>query len=341
MTYGTVNVETVTTSTSGGILGAGNASIMKNRIINGAMLVSQRYGTTSTAGIAGNNYYIDQFMVYVNGGATYTVQQSATAPTGFTKSLLFTTSSGTASGSTSRAQIQHNIEGLNCTDLAWGTANAKTVTLSFWVQSSKTGQFGGALQNSAGNGSYPFSYTITSANTWQQISVTVPGPSIGTWPTDNSVCILVMLDLGMGSALQGTAGTWANADYRGATGDTSIVATTGATFYVTGIQLEVGPNATGFEYRQYGQEMALCQRYYYKANHDGGTAKLGMIYNSTLNRAVVQYDLPAKMRTAPTATYTIGLGTANSEYLTVDYVQIYLTIITNGYLNSFAASAEL
>ena len=159
-------------------------------------------------------------------------------------------------------------------DLAWGTASAKSVTLSFQVYSSLTGTFGGAVFNYNGSRSYPFSYTISSANTWTSISVTIAGDTTGTWfqsGSPNAVALNVCFSLGAGSTLSGTAGTWAGAFYVSATGATSVVGTNGATFYITGVQLEAGSVATPFERRLYPQELAFCQRYY-ETNFPSGTA---------------------------------------------------------------------
>ena len=274
MAYGTVNADTLVTSTSGGILGAGNASIMKNRIINGTMIVAQR-GTSSTTNTAATNFYpVDRFYCYGDAASKFSGQQNAgsvTPPTGFINYLGITSLSSYSVPSGELYIIDQPIEGLNISDLAWGTASAKTVTLSFWVQSSLTGTFGGTIRNSAHNRCYPYSYTIGSSNTWTQISVTIPGDTTGTWLTTNGVGIEVIFGLGVGSSLSGTANTWAAANYFSATGATSVVGTSGATFYITGVQLEVGSSATGFEYRQYGQELALCQRYY-ERSYDIGTA---------------------------------------------------------------------
>jgi hypothetical protein len=154
------------------------------------------------------------------------------------------------------------IEGLNVSDLGWGTANAKTITLSFQVYSSLTGTFGGALGNSAANRSYPFTYTISSANTWTTISVTIAGDTSGTWLTTNGTGIAVYLGLGVGTTYSGTAGSWAGAEYYSATGAVSVVSTNAATWFVTGVQFEVGSQATSFDFRDYGRELILCQRYY-------------------------------------------------------------------------------
>jgi len=306
MPYGTVNADVIQTSTSGGILGAGNASIMKNRIINGAMVIDQRNAGAAVTALSSGVYPVDRFQVYcTTTGLSGNAQQVSTAPVGFVNSLKFTTTTGATSGSTERAQIQQVIEGYNTADLQWGTANAKTVTLSFWVQSSKTGQFGGSVQNYASDRSYPFSYTISAANTWEQKSVTIAGDTTGTWETTNSGGICLNFDLGMGSTLQGTAGTWAATNYRGATGDTSIVATTGSTFLVTGVQLEVGSSATGFEYVNYQTSLANCQRYYQQINGNTsvGTAAYGMMGSGmvyTTTQADISIPLKVSMRATPT-----------------------------------------
>jgi hypothetical protein len=190
--------------------------------------------------------------------------------------------------------------------------------------------------------SYPFTYSIPTANTWTQISVTIAGPTSGTFDTNNSSGFAVSFNLGIGSSFLGTAGSWASATYLGATGGTSVVGTNGATFYITGVQLEVGSSATGFEYVNYQTSLANCQRYYWKANQGSDGVKLGSIYNASLTRAFVQYDFHVTMRVQPTVTYTIGAGTINYEYLAPDYAQIYLDVTTGAVnLGAFAASAEL
>lgn len=269
MTYGNVNVDTVTTSTAGGVLGAGNASAMKNRLINGDFRIDQRNAGASVTPTTSNNVFpVDRWVTYAAQSSKYTVQQNAgsvTPPVGFTKYLGATSSSAYSVLTGDYFSILQNIEGFNTADLAWGTANAKTVTLSFQVYSSLTGTFGGAIQNYNGTRSYPYSYTISSANTWTQISVTIAGDTTGTWQTGNSTGMAVAFSLGAGATFSASAGAWAAGNYLSATGATSVVGTSGATFYITGVQLEVGSSATGFEYRQYGQELALCQRYYEKS----------------------------------------------------------------------------
>ena len=242
-----------------------NSSFLRNRIINGDMRIDQRNaGASGTA----NQYTVDRFAYFGAAASKGTWQQNAgsvTPPTGFTNYWGFTSSSAYTVGATEQFNLYQPVEGFNVSDLAWGTANAKTVTLSFWVRSSLTGTFGGSIYNSAVNRSYPYSYTISSANTWEYKTITVSGDTSGTWLTTNGIGLYLNFSLGAGSTVSGTAGAWAATRYDSATGATSVVGTNGATFYLTGVQLEVGTAATPFERRQYGQELALCQRYYEKS----------------------------------------------------------------------------
>jgi hypothetical protein len=264
MPYGTVNADVIQSSVSGVSLGAGNASIMKNRIINGDMRIDQRNaGASVTPANGAYTYTLDRWAGFATQASKYTVQQNAgsvTPPAGFVNYLGATSSSAYSVTSGDLFMLTQYIEGYNTADLGWGTANAKTVTLSFQVYSSLTGTFGGALLNSAQNRVYPFTYSIPVANTWTSISVTVAGDTSGTWLKTNGVGIQVNFGLGAGSSSTNTPGAWTTSGYT-ASGATSVVGTNGATFYITGVQLEVGTSATGYEYRQYGQELALCQRY--------------------------------------------------------------------------------
>ena len=305
MTYGTVNADVIQTSTSGGILGAGNASIMKNRIINGAMVINQR-GFSGTP--ANGAYTLDRYNVFMPVSSKFTVAQSSTAPTGFVNSLLVTSSSAYTVGASEAFGIQQVIEGYNIADLMWGTANAKTVTLSFWVYSSLTGTFGGALQNYASDRSYPFSYTVSSANTWTQASITVAGDTTGTWTTTNSGGIALIFSMGTGSTKSGTAGSWGSTYYTSVTGAVSVVGTNGATFYITGVQLEVGSSATGFEYVNYQTSLANCQRYYWKIS--GGVDSASAVYagvgsgvSNGGTTARIAFPMNTQMRTSPTISF--------------------------------------
>jgi hypothetical protein len=298
---------------------------MRNRIINGAMVIDQRNAGASVTPTA-TTYTLDRYRCVLTVASKYSVQQNAgsvTPPVGFTNYLGVTSLSAYSIGTANYNTITQRIEGFNFADLNWGTANAKTVTLSFQVYSSLTGTFGGAISNSAQNRSYPFSYTISSANTWTTISVTITGDTTGTWiGATNGIGLIVNFGLGVGSLVSGTAGAWAGANYLSATGATSVVGTNGATFYITGVQLEVGSSATGFEYRQYGTELALCQRYYQFSTF--GTTS----YPSSGGYARAYASLPVIMRTAPTMTFT-DLGSGGSSISTGSY--------TNGYFNTYGS----
>ena len=252
---------------------AASPYVLKNRIINGAMVIDQRNAGASVSTSAGAvTYTLDRWAYYASQASKFTVQQNAasvTPPAGFTNYLGVTSSSAYSVVSSDIFEIRQQIEGYNSSDLDWGTANAKTITLSFWVRSSLTGTFGGALSGNDGT-SYPFTYTVSSANTWEQKTVTIAGPTIGTWQTTNGAGILIRFSLGSGSTYSGTAGSWSSNVYSSATGATSVVATSGATFYITGVQLEVGSSATPFERRLYNQELANCQRYF-EMSYDIGT----------------------------------------------------------------------
>jgi hypothetical protein len=236
----------------------------KNRIINGGMEIDQRNAGASVTP-ASLQYLVDRWQFAGSVSSKFTAQQNAgavTPPVGFIKYQGLTSSSTYSVLAGDYFLITQLVEGFNCTDLAWGTANAQTVTLSFRVYSSLTGTFGGAIGNSDQTRNYPFTYSIPVANTWTTASVTIAGDTTGTWLTTNSIGIRVRLGLGVGSTYSGTAGAWSSSLYLSATGATSVVGTSGATFYITGVQLEKGSTATSFDYRPYGTELALCQRYY-------------------------------------------------------------------------------
>jgi hypothetical protein len=260
-------VTQATISSSGFSVGGAVLSpyTMKNRIINGGMVIDQRNAGASITPTS-NQYTLDRWQASLSQTGKFSVQQNAAAvtpPVGFTNYLGVTSLSSYAVLAGDLFIIRQHIEGYNTSDLAWGTANAKTVTLSFWVRSSLTGTFGGVLQE--GNGatrSYPFSYTISVANTWELKSITIAGDTSGTWQTTNSASIDVTFGLGVGSTYSGAAGAWGATMYFSSTGATSVVGTNGATFYITGVQLEVGSSATSFEFKLYNQELANCQRYY-------------------------------------------------------------------------------
>jgi hypothetical protein len=306
MTYGTINADLITTSD--GVSAAGLYG-MKNRIINGDMRIDQRNAGASVGTASGASVYtVDRFAAVYSQTSKFTIQQNAgsvTPPAGFTNYLGVTSSSAYSVGSTDFFVIRQAIEGLNVADLAWGTANAATVTLSFWVRSSLTGTFGGVIMNSAANRSYPFTYTINSANTWEKETITIAGDTSGTWLTTNGVGMYVQLGLGVGTTYSGTAGAWTGtSNIFSATGATSVVGTNGATFYITGVQLEKGSTATSFDYRPY--ELSLCQRYYWKTLPAAGGVEFCVAYGFGTTGATGILFFPVSMRIAPTALEQTG-----------------------------------
>lgn len=252
---------------------AGSGFAFRNRIINGDMRIDQRNAGAAVTQSTAIQYCVDRFQIVGNVASKFTAQQSdvPAAVSGFTKALKITSSSTYSVGAGDYFMLRQPIEGLNYADLGWGTANAQAITLSFKVYSSLTGTFGGAIENSGGNRSYAFSYTVASANTWTNVSVTIPGDTTGTWVTDSGLGLQLAFALGVGSTYSGTAGSWGATRYFSVTGATSVVGTNGATFYITGVQLEKGSVSTPFEFRPYGAELALCQRYY-ETSYPAGTA---------------------------------------------------------------------
>ena len=282
----------------------------RNKIINGDMRIDQRNaGSATTSTYTG--YTVDRWQVLQSPTGKLVAQQNAgsvTPPASFTNYLGVTSQSAYTLGTADYFTINQYIEGYNFADLLFGTANAKPITISFWVRSSLTGTFGGALRSGGADRSYPFTYTIDSANTWEQKSVSIAGDTSGTWNTTNGIAIGVFFGIGAGSTYNGTAGSWQSANYLSATGGTSVVGTNGATFYITGVQLEPGTVATPFEHRSYGDELARCQRYYAKTYSQqtvpGTATDVGAITSSS--QAVSTYasagtwQFPVTMRQAPT-----------------------------------------
>jgi hypothetical protein len=244
---------------------AASPYVLKNRIINGAMVIDQR--NAGAAVTVDGAFPLDRWKIILDGGGALSAQRSTTAPAGYTNSLYITaTTADTSLGTSDEYSFRHAIEGFNVADLGWGTANAQTVTLSFKVRSSVTGTYGGVLRNSAGDRIYVFSYTINSANAWEDKSVTIAGDTSGTWLTDNGIGIQLIFSLGAGSSRLASAGSWGTtAGVQGVTGQTQWISTLNATFYITGVQLEQNTSATPFERRLYGQELINCQRYFEKS----------------------------------------------------------------------------
>jgi len=373
---GSANMTFDGTNLAVGGLNTPNTFGFKNRIINGDMRIDQRNAGVSYTQVNGQ-YSLDRWSGNsFDGGAAankFSVIQSSTAPTGFSNSLLVTSLAATSSGASNIFNVEQKIEGFNFADFSYGTASAQTLTLSFWVRSSLTGTFGGALKNSARNRAYPFTYTISTANTFEQKTITITGDTSGTWVGGtNGVGLWISFGLGVGSTYSGTAGAWGAGDVFSATGATSVVGTNGATFYITGVQLEKGSTATSFDVRPFSTELTLCQRYFEKsynvdtapgaASNYQGTAKIQGVSDTSSNASVtVSFKVP-KRTTATMTFYNAGSGasgtweytrsgagayvTANADQPSYGGVNVYGAVGGSGYLpvvwfGHWLASAEL
>ena len=342
---------------NGSVIGGSSASTMKNRIINGAMVIDQRNAGASVVNTGGTTYLVDRWLVYDgNGGSHFTVQQnkgSITPPVGYTNYLGIQTTTALSASASNNLTLTQYIEGFNTGDLAWGTANAKTVSISFWVYSSLTGTFAGQFQSGNGDAFYVYNYTINNANTWEQKTITITGPTIGTWSAGtNSRSVDCRFDLGCGSTFAGTPNTWSASTWLTTSGAVSVVGTLNATFYITGVQLEVGSTATSFDYRPYGTELALCQRYYYQFSNSGLSDNVYAYspyspasYTSLPNTsASMPMFFPVTMRTAPTVSGTPNAGSLNRATSTTGLVvfQWSSTLANSAYaVTAYTATAEL
>jgi hypothetical protein len=303
-----------------GTINSSNDFGLKNRIINGAMVLDQRKAGASVSVSTSGVYVLDRWKNRANGGGVFTVQQSSTAPAGFNYSTIYTVT--TADSSIAAADnywIIHEIEGYNVADLAWGTANAQTVTVSFWVRSSVTGTYTIALSNGTTyDRHYVSTYTINAANTFEYKTITIAGDTTGTWGKTNGGGISLVFNLGTGTDYQTTANAWTAGFKHGTASSTNLIATNGATFYITGVQFEKGSTATSFDYRPFGTEFALCQRYYEKsyglASLPGSTGRGGTIQqvNGVDGNQIggTKYTVPK--RTNPTVTLWSDAGVAAS-----------------------------
>ena len=320
---GTVTTPSVTFSDASTQTAAASPYVLKNRIINGAMVIDQRNaGASVSISSGGTGYSADRWFYEYSGSATgVTIQQVTDAPTGFSNSIKLTGGTGASVGATNYLDIEQKIEGFNWYDMAFGTASAKTVTLSFWVKSSIAGTYGICLQNAASSATrcYATSYTISSANTWEQKTITITGDTSGTWVGASNACALnILFAAGIGSTYQtSTINSWqSNGFLFPNTITNTIISTSGATLQFTGVQLEIGSTATPFERRLYNQELANCQRYYQTLPFDSGFISVGATLNTNSVRGPL-FQLNVNMRAAPTVTLpTAGSGSGQLHYTT-------------------------
>jgi len=310
------------------LIGSQSSLSNRNLIINGAMQVAQRGTSAFSISTAANTYTLDRWRANASGGGVFSVQQDSDSPTGFIESSKITVTTADSSiGSSDFYHFRQTIEGYNFSSLGYGASDAKTMTISFYVKSSVTGVYNVLFRNNAGNRGYLTTYTINSANTWERKTITVEGDVTGTWPTDNTGSLIISYSFG-GNATA-TTNQWGTAIDEKSSGTVDLIATLNATWQITGVQLELGEQATPFEHRSYGDELARCQRYYYENPAFTGVG-LG---SSAIARATATH--PTSMRASPSLTI-VGSPEAFDGF-----VALVVTGVSANYSNTILFNADL
>jgi len=300
---------------SGAFISYTGPTFMRNRIINGDMRVAQR----GTAAVGAESFPVDRWLYSYNAGGTITSQQSTFAPTGFSTSVGCSVSAGVSATAAQYGNFQQKIEGYNIADFAFGTAAAKTIAVSFWVRASIAGTYCVSILNwndsaNSNDRSYVSEYTISSINTWEKKTVIISGCTDGVWYTDNRKGMYIVFDLGSGTNVQtASKNSWVTGCFGRTSSQTNIIGTTGASFYLTGVQIEVGSAATPFEYRPIQYEIALCQRYYARLKTNG--TDLFVAYGAgvcqSTTATTLYFTFPQVMRSSPTISQSNTCVTTN------------------------------
>ena len=313
----------------------------RNIIINGDMQISQRIGTTATA-LTGGTYGLDRWGMYYDGNS-FTTQQVTDAPAGFYNSMKLTVTGTTTPNYSFFGQ---RIEGLNVNHIGLGTANCQSFTLSFYVKSSVTGVYSISMTNGAGDIGYPVQYTINSANTWERKSMTIAPITSGTWVRDSTNGLYLRVNMGSPSGRTAAANGWRSGNFDGADGSTGAVTwatTNGATFYMTGCQIEVGDIATDFEHRSFGEELSLCQRYYHQSGFLANTAHAagttygggsGFAYAFNATESAGSNTFPVTMRSGPTVRTKDAAGNIGGVH------RAGVANVTSGVVVNWAGNAD-
>ena len=295
-------------------------------IINGDMAIDQRNSGASLT-ITGNDVSCDRWKFQVSQASKLTSEQNdSSGLANFNNYMRITTASAHTPATDEFFIVKQNIEGQNMTFLNFGSSDAQAITLGFYVRSSLTGTFGGAVYNQAGNRNHPFSYTISSANTWEFKTVNISGDTTGTWQKDNAIGMTLLFSLGANATRLNTAGTWTATYSTGATGQVNMIETGSATWDVTGVQLEIGTfdanSIPPFQFEDRGTSLLRCQRYCYQEdNSDTYHNQVnGFFSSSTLFIGLVA--LPVALRSTPTLVtsgsyQTAGTGSLDASSLTI------------------------
>ena len=318
----------------------------RNLVHNGEFIVSQR-DFSSAVTQAAEAFTIDRWKTRMSSGSDFSVQQVADAPAGFYNSAKITSLDATTVGASDYYQFQHCIEGYNINPANVGTTTAKPLTLSFHVKSSLTGTFSVCFSNNAGDRFLAQNYTISSADTWEKKTISIPAITTGSWNRDSTAGLFIYFTLGAGSGTLQSTGSWGTSFGRGGTGGANVVATNGATWQITGVQLEVGSQATAFEHRSFAEELRLCQRYYFQGDGQEPGASLNAYYGSAYSssNAMVNIYFPTTMRAKPTVTNPThgGGGSLAAVYETFNSIHVNVSSDTSVWVapSEIKCSAEI
>ena len=345
----TLKVDTITDSSSGlttTINGfTPNIGNMRGRniVINGNMLIAQRGTGASTAN---NGFAVDRWK-NISNTTDFSAQQSSVVPSGqeFTKSLHITPTATKAHSGSDYFFTSHYVEGYNIGGLGYGTSGAKTITISFWVRSSKTGTYSLGMKNSVANRSRQNEYTISVADTWEKKTIVVPGETTGSWPVDNTRGIAFDFCLAGQAAATSSVNTWLPNNSNMSSNQVNFFDNTNNNFYLTGVQVEVGSEATEFDNRSHGEELSLCERYFetsYLTGITPGSAPQGngAVYANTHTTSSYPSAGEVRWRTKKRATpavviYNSQTGTTNSVYGHDNGVNTAITAVNSISENGF------
>ena len=312
MPDGDGSADQVLKTDGSGQLGFADRHANPSLIINGAMTIDQRNGGSSVTPTADQTYVLDRFGAGLSVASKFSLEQATTVPAGFKNSMKATVVSAYTPGASEWFGFFQKVEGLNTSHLDFGTSNAKTLTLSFWVRSSVTGDYGFSLANSAQNRAYPVLYNISAADTWEYKTITIAGDTSGTWLTTNGIGLILLWSLGAGSSYLQTADAWGAGLGLGTTGQTNWITNAAATFYITGVKLEVGETATPFDHSEsYGETLAKCQRYYQSLSARLFNAE--GYFNSAGYGIYAAIALPVEMRSDPDITPPTPSANGNTQ----------------------------